>query len=384
VLRVAAVIIGVGLLIANLANALHKGGDFDVYLVAGSRLLTATPLYEGTNASVGVTGPPAYALVFAPFAIVSRASLPAARIAWYLVGLTAFALGVWAWSAAFAIGRWPEATAVERTTAMIWALFAIVLPVQVNFEHQNMNPVLLCLTGFAGYLCVKQRDAAAGVFVGVATAIKAFPAVMIVYLACARRWRAAMTAAAGAAALTALTMIVYGLDGGWNLLRTWMVIASGDWPVRGQNQSLYATASRFAPASAATIAMLVPLAVATLLGVIAFRRRRDGRTLATELAITLACGVLASPVAWTHYAVLLFPALMATYLVGAHDRWARGAFWVAAMLLTGLSPITLGTHGFNVVRAWSPNTMAALLIVGVLVRQLSQPRARSTALRHPA
>ena len=43
------------------------------------------------------------------------------------------------------------------------------------------------------------------------------------------------------------------------------------------------------------------------------------------------------------------------------------AFWAAAMLTTGLSPLTLGKSGFNVARDLSVYTIAALISLAWLI-----------------
>ena len=61
----------------------------------------------------------------------------------------------------------------------------------------------------------------------------------------------------------------------------------------------------------------------------------------------------------------MFPAFLIVYdsrddrLLG---RAGDYAFWTAAVLTTGLSPLTLGSSGFNLARDLSVYTIAALVI----------------------
>ena len=82
----------------NLNNALHKGGDFEVFLQAGDRVRHAQPLYEGSWPGGGVLGPPFQGVFFVPFAALASVSAVAARVLWYAIGLSALALGIVAWS----------------------------------------------------------------------------------------------------------------------------------------------------------------------------------------------------------------------------------------------------------------------------------------------
>ena len=45
----------------------------------------------------------------------------------------------------------------------------------------------------------------------------------------------------------------------------------------------------------------------------------------------------------------------------------RYAFWSAAILTTGLSPVTLGRSGFNLARELSAYTIAAIIIYACLL-----------------
>ena len=51
-------------------------------------------------------------------------------------------------------------------------------------------------------------------------------------------------------------------------------------------------------------------------------------------------------------------------LLGRSGQWA---FWTAALLTTGLSPLTLGRSGFNTAREKSVDTIAALVLFAALL-----------------
>ncbi len=79
---------------------------------------------------------------------------------------------------------------------------AILLPLETNFEHQNMNALLLALLAGATWQLTLGSAALAGLLIGIATALKAFPALVIVYLAARRYWTAAIAATASAFVLS--------------------------------------------------------------------------------------------------------------------------------------------------------------------------------------
>jgi hypothetical protein len=98
-------------------------------------------------------------------------------------------------------------------------------------------------------------------------------------------------------------------------------------------------------------------------------RRRDA-SIPVEVAAVTAVAILLSPIAWDHYWTMMFPAFLILYdssdnaLLGRSGRYA---FWTAAVLTTGLSPLTLGRSGFNLARDLSVYTIAALIVFASLL-----------------
>ncbi len=189
--------------VLSTGNAINKGGDAAVFFEGGRRFLAVEPLYAGSSAADGFIGPPFQAAFFAPFAALSAVSPVAARLLWHALNLACFALGVW-WS----LEAWNAARGRLGLSELTWLpmlfapLAAILLPLQTNFEHQNMNALLLAFIAGATVQLLVGSAIVAGVFIGVATALKAFPALLIVYLLVRRHWTAALAAIASATALS--------------------------------------------------------------------------------------------------------------------------------------------------------------------------------------
>lgn len=385
--------------VLSTGNAINKGGDAAVFFEGGRRFLTAEPLYAGSSAADGFIGPPFQAAFFAPFAALAAVSPIAARLLWHALNLACFALGVWwslqAWNAA----RNRLGLAELSWLPMLFApLFGILLPLQTNFEHQNMNALLLAFIAGATVQLLVGSAIVAGVFIGVATALKAFPALLIVYLLARRRWTAAVAAIGSAAALSiVLPLGVYGVAGFTDLAETFWRLGNSGWPVRGNNQSLIAaidrltlghfggvdpTGVRVAAEAPLTAALFAAVAVTLLLilFVTVLRTPRAQATVPVEIASVTVLAILLSPIAWDHYWTMMFPAFLIIY--GSSDRQLLGRaaawlFWVAAVLTSGLSPLTLGRSGFNVAREVSVDTLAALvLFVGLIaVARRAHPAA---------
>ncbi len=362
--------------ILNTFNALNKGGDAAVFFEGGRRFLNAEPLYEGSSTAAGFIGPPFQAMFFAPFAALLSINPTAAKIAWHLVGVACLAAGVWFSAQAWQAARVDIGLPVRKFVPWVFApLVAALLPVQTNFEHQNLNPLLLALVAGGTLLLTRASWIAAGALIGTAAALKAFPALLIGYLLLRSR-RAAFPALATAVVLSLLPAVVYGIDGLITQLGEFGRLASGGWPVRGNNQSLIASIDRLVNGVSSegvrqadgTVAIIYGVAAATLLVSAMFTsltwREPERPTMVVEVAAVLTLSVLLSPIAWDHYWMLLVPALM--ILFDSRDQrllraWGAWAFGTVALLITGVSPLTVGRRGFNVARELSAYTIAGVI-----------------------
>jgi hypothetical protein len=387
----------------NTINALNKGGDALVFFEGGRRLLHHEPLYDGSSAASGFIGPPFQALFFAPFAAISMVNPTAAKLLWYVVNLACLAMGMYltlkTWSNAVA-GRGPAAT--PSWVALVAPIAAVILPLQTNFEHQNMNALLLALIAGATWHLSAGSVVAAGVLVGTATALKAFPVLLLVYFAVRRFWTALGAGIITTIALTALPALVYGFNDFLQLIGTWLSIGSGGWPIRGNNQSLIAALDRAtgafgmsgvrtpedAPlASLLFVVVTIGLAGAALSVIVA--TRREPLRVSCEVTAMTVLAVLLAPIAWDHYWTLLFPAFFMVHQTG-HPAMLGGigqlAFWTAAVLTSGASPLTVGREGFSLARQLSTSTVAALVLYGALLMVCRRTRGLTpefTRGRHP-
>jgi alpha-1,2-mannosyltransferase len=366
----------------NTVNALNKGGDATDFFEGGRRVRNQEAIYIGSGPASGFIGPPFQALFFAPFAAIAQVSETSARLLWYSLNVLCLAAGVWCWASA-----WRESLAQSRRAHLaddwaLWAaLLAILLPLQTNFEHQNMNALLMAAIGAAAWALVRQRTTAAGALIGFAAAVKVFPALLIVYLAARRMWRPLAVALVTTAVLTVLPVIAYGRRGFTQQLTQWLQIGTGGWPTRGANQSLIAAIDRLtssAPAAVRTpgqapteVTIFAVAALVLLIPALLLVSRRSGEAaLVPEIAAVTTLAVLLSPIAWDHYWVLLFPAFLLVYTAGSREllgRYALLVFWTAAILTSGLSRITVGRDGWALARDLSASTVAALLLYVTLL-----------------
>jgi hypothetical protein len=379
-------------------NAINKGGDAAVFFEGGRRFLHAEPVYEGSSAADGFIGPPFQAMFFAPFAAIAAASPLLATILWHALNLVSLGLGVWlSLKALDAVGDRAGQPQVPWLPMLFAPLAAILLPALTNFEHQNMNALLLALIAAATWQMTLGFATAAGILVGIATALKIFPAFLILYFVARRYWTAAVAAVVTTIVLSVAPLAIYGA-GFTDLVKTFWRLGNSGWPIRGNNQSLIAALDRLTlgfvqtPVNAARVreAADAPLALAlfavlalVLVGAFVVRIAKTPRRpsfIPCEIAMATILAILLSPIAWDHYWTMMLPAFLVVYVATQEQRRGsavRYAFWSAAILTTGLSPMTLGGAGFSFVRARSAYTVAALILYVTLVAvcgRKSEPR----------
>ena len=377
-MRAFALIIGAVWVALNGINALNKGGDFSVYLDAGTRFLQGRPLYEASGIAAGLVGPPFQPVLFVPFALIATFGVEIARLAWHLFNVLCLGAGLYAWHAALAPTR-PAESAGSAST-FVWPLLAVFYPLQTNFEHQNINAVLLALAGLGALREAQGRARAAGFWLGAAAALKAFPVLLLCVLAVRRCWRTLAWATATAVGLTLLPVLRYGLDGYSELVHDWWSFSGhGQWPIRRHNQSLFAMLGRYlSPADLLTwgpipdtassgvhLLWLVTALAATaaFLWLVARVTITSPGTTTVALAGGLCLAVLLSPIAWEHYWLLLWPVFAVAYTPPAGaPSWVRAAFWVGLVLTSGIARPTVGRVGLALARGLSVRTWAGVIL----------------------
>jgi hypothetical protein len=400
--KVAAAAVCAVFLSVNFINAIRKGGDFDAYFDAGRRLLANEPLYAGSAIASGFVGPPAQALLFVPFAPLDRR---AAHVAWFVVNviLLWYALRTWI-SVLISVAVTTSRRRLVRGELLSshWvtlSIIAVAVPLQSQFEHQNLNIYLLALVACAVASFRSGRSVAGGIALGVAAAVKVYPICMLVWLAIRGQWRAV---GAGTAVIVVLSLAPALFRGGSGLeadVMDWLALAGSGWPTRRANQSLVAMWGRYVLGEGAEgypvitldqpfafwAAGLTAMVVAVPLMLSARRHRASRRRLIEECACVSALAVLLSPIAWEHYWVAFFP-VFAALGMRAHEAWdaERGrsaglavwVFWLGLLGITLLSRPIVGWHGARMVRSWSLKTWAGLLLCATLAWLLSRIKKR--------
>ena len=313
--------------------------DFPNYYIGGERLFDGRPVYGSLEAEVeerfGVPGYDAYPADPPPTVmLVAPLSLLPYDTAWLLLaGLSVVILLTVAYFTAREVGFSPEVGVALAGASLLTTSFRFLVA-------RNHIESLVLLLGFLGWRALRRRGPeAAGVWWGLATALKLFPGMWLVGLA-GRRNRVGVVTGAGT--VVVVGMVSFAVLGWSNVAEfaTEVIGSSTRWYGALGNYSLLSLGTALSSPTLGWVltgigaAILVPLYVKSAV--------RPDQIWVAGTAVAL----LLSPLSWLNYLVLAIPALV---IVGsrldvkvATDRW----------LLLGL----VASLGF-----WGPVVFAAEL-----------------------
>jgi alpha-1,2-mannosyltransferase len=332
------------LALVRLTAAAADGGDLCQDAAAIQRILHGQPAYApttGCGTLVNLPHPPASLLLVGPVALLP---IPLAAVVWDMVLLGAVAATVAV--ALHELGARPT----PWRLAILLGLLVCWPPLLDTLLEAQIDPVLLLLCTLAWRWERRGRLGWAGVAVGVAAALRLFPALAVVYFVARHEWRAVAGASAAFVVTEALALPLVGVEGFVDYATRALPGTQAQFGDTADNLSLWGWAVQLAPGAARPLALaLVAGMVGVLVLVTVHRRRRRIRVDEATFLAYLPAMVLASPLAWSFYLVLaLLPLVVAvTYLgwlgssaasatdtaeTAARDRWRR---WSTSGLVAG-------------------------------------------------
>ena len=363
-------------------------GDFRAYHQAARALAAGVSPYS----EPAFIYPPLLPVLMLPLASLP---LDTARVVWFTASQAALLGSFWLMLRVLGGG-----TAALAAVAAVWIVGGTV---QENLVLGQVNPFLLLAIALALWLLPARPRAAAAV-IGVAAALKVWPAVLLLMFAWRRWWRpllvgVVVTASLVAvpAAITAALVEQPGALGGNRPLRVGtaaplnvslpaLALRLADPPRDGEMPASWIAGTSpggFEPWSrhgwiAATVAALVLIASALALwsgapshgrpaGATDRSLARERLPYALEIGALVAAAILAAPVGWYHYQLCQLPAFAVIVDRALAARRPRAAL-LALLLLAVLTRAQAWGFGRYVDRwGWTAQAPAALWLVTAAV-----------------
>jgi len=324
-------VVGLALVLATGASAGTLGYDFEAYAQAAQRLIDGRALYDPAVDLAGGFAvflyPPPFAIAFVPFALLGPLA------------------GLWAWTALLA-GCLVAAVALlpvpDRVRWVVLLLAGLHWPTLYAIRLGQVGPILLLLF-VLGWRWL-ERPAALASTIALGGLIKVQPGLLAGWALLVGRWRTAVLAVAGAAAVSLVTLPIVGVEA-WSDYRSLL----------GRVIEPVTTPHNFTPGAVAfqagvsiDQANLIQWATAGLvLAGTVFAARR--RSLVAGYLVAVVATQFLSPLLWDHYAVILLGPV--AWLLSRGSAWAVAIPLATAWPLVGITPAVAYPVIFGVVIA---------------------------------
>jgi hypothetical protein len=365
-------VLGVILVVALTPGYARRSGDFAGYLSVGDLALAGRDVYRDSPPGIN-TWPPLFSLFCMPLALIAHWSLAGARLLWVLINwacvVVSVGIAVRLVSGRRLVTGLRRLGPVDQPFASTVVLLPMLLTIRwilSNFEHLQVNLVLLTLT-LAGLLLHSRRhDARAGLCLGAAIALKLLPATLVPYFLWRRQWRALGWTVAAAVGWSLLPMLLWGPARFIDEAGVWLDVVRRSQGVGKMNLSVYAMLDRTLghrllpfsvpgadalPSSHAPLvvwAFMALLVAVTALACWQFRGsyKPRGYLAVTEWSIVLLVGAIFSPLTWKFYLiVVLLPQVLfvdawrnhaVDPLVRRTLRWSTWVIFALGMLASDM------------------------------------------------
>lgn len=334
--------------------------DFETFWASSRALLSGGEIYD-TGARLTNLNPPLWALLTAPLAFFA----PLEAYYMFVLLMLALSVGTLSWMAAES--RIGSGAAVVVSVALV-----LSSPLMATLALGQMYPVLAF--GLVGAWAADRRGmwGVSGVFLGLVVAFKPSLAPVLLWPLFRRRWEALGAAVLSGAAATLLGVLAAGPRATFSYVQVLLdEQVTGYW----DNASLHSTAIRFFSDNDYTqnlvnLSWVVPAVQIMAIGLVVLTAYAVRGGSEWGLWAVVAASLMASPVTWHNYLVLLAPAVM---LLVARRWYAAGALLIGLQLIpaqwtllwseqgTLLATAALSLYSFILVAHWMALISAANL-----------------------
>ncbi|MCF2527072.1 glycosyltransferase 87 family protein [Yinghuangia soli] len=358
-------LVGIGVVLSAVAAyvastvvwpAYYWMADLRVYRAGGRIVLSAgRPLYDGPVLGLDMefTYPPFAAVVFAPLAVLP---LGLVKVLW-IVLCAACLYGTVRIVLARLIGSRHRDIAVLAVLMSGALMFVEPVRSTVSFGQINLLLMLIVVADLTGSRTSRWR----GIGVGIATGIKLTPAIFILYLLLARRFRAAAVAGGAFAGTVAVGLLCAPRDSTDYWGGVFLDADRVGYARNVTNQSLRGLMARTFDTDTPPqlLWVLSAAALATLGLALAVRASRQGHEV-LGVALCGLTGVVIAPHSWGHHWVWVVPLIVHLAVTAWRSRDRAAGFALAATYLTMLAwPVKMhpirpstGIYGLEGLPSW--------------------------------
>ena len=313
-------------------EAMNVHGDFDTFWRSARAFWEGGEVY-GTGADLENLNPPLWVLLISPFALLE----PLVAYRFFVLITLSITVAYLAW------------VADELRLRPAWAVIGGVMlilssPLLATLALGQIYPILAFGLVVAWMADRRERQRISGAALGLVVALKPTLAPVLIWLLVRRRWGAFWAAIVAGAAATLVGAVVVGFGATLDWLR---LLSESSASPYWDNASLPSAAARLFTDNpytrqVATWAWTIPVAYALGIAAIAFTATRTMWDAEAGLWALVAAALLASPIAWHNYLVLLGPGIL---LLLARGRVAPAFLLLALQAIPGQWPLLWNREG---------------------------------------
>jgi alpha-1,2-mannosyltransferase len=313
-------------------EAMNVHGDFDTFWRSARAFWQGREVYA-TGADLENLNPPFWVLLISPFGLLE----PLVAYRFFVLITLSITVAYLAWVA--------DELRVRPAWAVIGGVMLILSsPLLATLALGQIYPILGFGLVVAWMADRRERQRISGAALGLVVAIKPTLAPVLLWLLVRRRWGTFWAAIVTGAAATLVGAVVVGFGATLDWLR---LLSESSASPYWDNASLPSAAARLFTDNpyarhVATWAWTIPVAYALGIAAIAFTATRTMWDAEAGLWALVAAALLASPIAWHNYLVLLGPGIL---LLLARGRVAPAFLLLALQAIPGQWPLLWNREG---------------------------------------
>ena len=313
-------------------EAMNVHGDFDTFWRSARAFWQGREVYA-TGADLENLNPPFWVLLISPFGLLE----PLVAYRFFVLITLSITVAYLAWAA--------DELRLRPAWAVIGGVMLILSsPLLATLALGQIYPILGFGLVVAWMADRRERQRISGAALGLVVAIKPTLAPVLLWPLVRRRWGTFLAAIVTGAAATLVGAVVVGFGATLDWLR---LLSGSSASPYWDNASLPSAAARLFTDNpyarhVATWAWTIPVAYALGIAAIAFTARRTMWDGEAGLWALVAAALLASPIAWHNYLVLLGPGIL---LLLARGRVAPAFLLLALQAIPGQWPLLWNREG---------------------------------------